>query len=213
MRSPPIAQYVSGASGQGPITLSRIRRAGRDLRLDLKRHRHLRADEARKVRDHLVRDTARVAADACRVEGDRAVETPGRRLLRRLRPFRARLDGRRRLTARTRSDGLPARRRRRLRLRVQLPARGLGLDEQAQRPRVVERHVLTAAKATIALLFVVEAVGEGEGVALPGQQHQAVANRLQQHRRVPEPWQVGKRPRGEAGATSRTSTKRTWCSP
>ena len=54
-----------------------IRRAGRDLGLDLDRHRDPGADQAGKMGDDLVGDPAGVAPDAGGVEGDSAVETLG----------------------------------------------------------------------------------------------------------------------------------------
>ena len=73
----PLARELQRPAVLGDRPHDVIRRAGGDLGLDLERHRHLRADQAGQMRDHLVGDAAGVAADTGGVEGDRAVETLG----------------------------------------------------------------------------------------------------------------------------------------
>lgn len=57
-----------------------VRRTGRDLRFDLKRHLHRRSHKADQVCDDLISNARRVAADARWVERNAAMEAPRPRL-------------------------------------------------------------------------------------------------------------------------------------
>lgn len=50
--------------------------------------------------------------------------------------------------------------------------------------------MLPSAQALVPILPRVEVVGEGKGLALPGQQRDTVTDRPQQHRRIAQPRQV-----------------------
>jgi hypothetical protein len=58
----PLARELKRPAVLGHRAHDVIRRAGRNLGLDLERHRHFRTDEAGEVHDHLVGDAARVTS-------------------------------------------------------------------------------------------------------------------------------------------------------
>jgi hypothetical protein len=158
-----------------------------DLGLDFEGDGDPGVDDAVEVGDDLLGDSSGVAAEACGVEGDGAVEPPGPggfgwRRSRRHGPRPGSRSWARSRARRGRSApacDLGAWSHNDVHLGgvgVELGAGDGVLDEQAGRVGVAQGDVLAASQAAVAAGGLVEAVGESEALLLPGQETGPVAD-------------------------------------